>query len=176
MAMRISKKQLSTQNYQPYSYTSKAISQPYVHKDHVHTRPLQINISPICISDIHNISLEDKMCKLGKVGLDWIDRSRLTGLIDARCMLLEGQCLEVETVLVLILTTMDKVWIGGAARRKPASNNRVRRNYGGSETITPARRGFGEGTSLEVRFRQKKPQVEVRGMIEAQRFGEDRRA
>lgn len=57
------------------------------------------------------------MCKLGKVGLDWIDRSRLTGLIDARCMLLEGQCLEVETVLVLILTTMDKVWIGGAARR-----------------------------------------------------------
>lgn len=56
------------------------------------------------------------------------------------------------------------------------SNNRVRRNYGGSETITPARRGFGEGTSLEVRFRQKKPQVEVRGMIEAQRFGEDRRA
>lgn len=57
MAMRISKKQLSTQNYQPYSYTSKAISQPYVHKDHVHTRPLQINISPICISDIHNISV-----------------------------------------------------------------------------------------------------------------------
>ena len=51
----------------------------------------------------NNQKLEDKMCKLGKVGLDWIDRSRQTGLIDAQCLLLEGQCFEVRTVSVLIL-------------------------------------------------------------------------
>ncbi|WZY76375.1 hypothetical protein YC2023_022759 [Brassica napus] len=40
------------------------------------------------------------MCKLGKVGLDWIDRSRQTGLIDAQCLLLEGQCFERQSHLL----------------------------------------------------------------------------